>query len=306
MSAGIPPLPPSLRDEPDGDDLELLWVELESARPRPFPTGDTDRGWVELQGRLDASRVQRSRDGTGGLRSGLAAAAVLLLLLTGAVTWVGLPSGVEAPPGTMASFTLPDGSTADLNSGSRLEWRRSLLPWGDPSRTFRLRGEAYLSVVSSSRPFVVETFNARITVLGTRFNVRAREGIEPNTEVVLEEGRVQVAALDGGPVVELAPGEGSVVLPGAEAPRDPAPVQVDRALLWREQGFSVVDRTLRSVLEELSLRYGAEIRMGAAVDGLQRLNVHYGRLGNPRDVLADIAVARGLRFRETSTGFEVY
>ena len=306
MSAGIPPLPPSLGDEPDRDDLERLWVELEPARPHPLPAGDTDRGWAELRGHLESARVPSPRSWAGGLRSGLAAAAVLLLLLTGAVTWVGLPTGVEAPPGTMASFTLPDGSTADLNSGSRLEWRRSLLPWGDPSRTFRLEGEAYLSVVSSSRPFVVETFNARITVLGTRFNVRAREGIEPTTEVVLEEGRVQVAALAGGDGVELAPGQGSAVLPGAAAPQAPSPVPVDRALLWREQGFSVVDRTLTVVLEELSLRYGSEIRMGDEVDGAQRLNVHYGRLGNPRDVLSDIAVARGLRFRETSTGFEVY
>ena len=46
----------------------------------------------------------------------------------------------------------------------------------------RLTGEAYFDVVEEDAPFVVETFNAEVRVLGTRFNVRAwPEGMARHT-----------------------------------------------------------------------------------------------------------------------------
>lgn len=330
MNAGIPPIPPELRGESDASELERIWAELEAVRPAPVPVEATDQDWAELRARMGTSALARelevrSRPHPGSptapsprlrrevpegrglsFQRGLAAAAGLLLLMTGSLALLGLPGRAVALPGESVAVTLPDGSRAELNSGSSIRWRRSILPGASPPRSYRLSGEAFLSVVAGDRPFVVETFNAEVTVLGTRFNVRAREGIGAGTEVVLEEGRVRLAHGETGVAVELSPGEGARVPVGAQAPEAPEPVEVDRVLVWRERGFSAVQVPLSGILAELSLRYAIEIGLAGEVDGSQRLTVHYARLGDLREVLSDLATARGLRFRETNGGFEVY
>lgn len=330
MKPGIPPIPPELGDEPDVQDLERIWRDLEAARPSPVPVESTDRDWAELKARMGPSALAhelevRSRPhsigspgssprggGSGrapvpsAVRRTLAAAAVLLLLVSGSLALLGLPGRAVALPGESVTVTLPDGSVAELNSGSTLRWTRSILPGASPVRTYRLAGEAFLDVVPGERPFVVETHNAQITVLGTRFNVRAREELGSGTEVVLEEGRVRLSHGGSGESVELAPGEAAVVDSGAVAPGLPRPVELDRALVWRDRGFSAVQYRLSDILGELSLRYGVEIGLADPVDGSQRLTVHYARLGDLREVLSDLSTARGLRFREMNGGFEVY
>lgn len=320
MTPGIPPIPPELGEEPDAPELERIWAELEAVRPAPVPVEATDQDWAGLRARMATSALARElevrsrpRSGssspvgnTGSFRRGLVAAAVAALLMTGSLALLGLPDGAAARPGESVAVNLPDGSRAELNSGSSIRWRRSILPGASPPRSYRLSGEAFLSVVAGDRPFVLETFNAQVTVLGTRFNVRAREGSGAGTEVVLEEGRVRLAHGETGVAVELSPGEGAGVAPDARAPGTPEPVEVDRALVWRERGFSAVQVPLAEILAELALRYAVELGVAGGVDGSQRLTVHYARLGDVREVLSDLSTARGLRFRETNSGFEVY
>lgn len=318
MPPSIPPFPPEWREEPDAPELERIWADLEAARRAPVPVEATDRDWAELRTRLGTPALARELEArsrpsshsgartSSALRRPLAAAAVLVLVLAGSLALLGLPAGIEALPGETVSATLPDGSTAELNSGSSIRWRRSILPGSRPPRAYSLSGEAFLSVVPGARPFVLETYNARVTVLGTRFNVRAREGVGSGTEVVLEEGRVRLSHVDTGASVELAPGEAATVEESAAGPGVPRPVEVDRVLAWRDRGFSAVQDPLAEILEELSLRYGVDVGLADGVDGAQRLTVHYARLADLREVLSDLSTARGLRFRETNGGFEVY
>lgn len=318
MPPAIPPFPPEWGEEPDARELERLWADLEVARPAPVAVETTDQDWAELRTRLGTPALARELEArsrpsphsgvwaSAALRRPLAAAAVLVLVVAGSLTLLGLPAGIEALPGETVSATLPDGSTVELNSGSRIRWRRSIMPGSSPPRAYSLSGEAFLSVVPGAGSFVLETYNARVTVLGTRFNVRAREGVGSGTEVVLEEGRVRLSHTGTGAAVELAPGESAAMSEGAAGPAPPRPVEVDRVLAWRERGFSAVQRPLEEILLELSLRYGVDIGLTDGVDGAQRLTVHYARLGELREVLSDLSTARGLRFRETSGGFEVY
>lgn len=95
----------------------------------------------------------------------------------------------QVPYGQRVELTLPDGSAVWLNSGARIEYpavfRRD-------ARQVRLEGEAYFEVShDAARPFSVETFASRISVLGTRFNVVADEAHDRFTTTLLE-GRVQV------------------------------------------------------------------------------------------------------------------
>jgi ferric-dicitrate binding protein FerR (iron transport regulator) len=96
-------------------------------------------------------------------------------------------STLFAPMGSRIEFSLPDGTKGWLNSGSSLTYS---LPFTE-NRKLNLRGEAYFDVAHSMEyPFEISSGEARIKVLGTKFNVSAYPA-EKYIEVVLEEGKVE-------------------------------------------------------------------------------------------------------------------
>ncbi|MCL9802522.1 FecR family protein [Pseudomonas sp. AKS31] len=113
---------------------------------------------------------------------------------------LGLFSGLNHPGGYRAEFVtalgerkhvaLPDGSVIDLNSRSRL-----LVRFEQDRRLIELsEGEAMFSVAhDTSRPFVVEAGSGKVTVTGTRFDVR-RDVTQ--TRVAVEQGTVNVQGRD--------------------------------------------------------------------------------------------------------------
>jgi ferric-dicitrate binding protein FerR (iron transport regulator) len=82
---------------------------------------------------------------------------------------------------------LSDGSHIVLNAGSEVKYPEK---FGSDGREVYFWGEAFFEIASDpTRPFVIETGDARIKVLGTSFNVKAY----PNTgitEVVVNTGTV--------------------------------------------------------------------------------------------------------------------
>ena len=113
---------------------------------------------------------------------------------------LGLFSGLNHPGGYRAEFAtalgerkhvaLPDGSVIDLNSRSRLQVR-----YEKDRRIIELsEGEAMFSVEhDTARPFVVEAGHGKVTVTGTRFDVR-RDVTQ--TRVAVEQGTVKVQGRD--------------------------------------------------------------------------------------------------------------
>ncbi len=315
------PFPPELGDEPDARELEEVWDLLADPQPQASP-GEVDDAWTEVRKRtglgtedhvqptLKAESTDQGRGspspGTPFLRwgSGLAMAAAVAALALG--FGVLGESTLEAGPGETLMVTLEDGSMVELNSGSSLSHPRWTPPWSRPNRAVSLEGEAYFDVTPGDAPFVVETFNAQVTVLGTRFNLRARDELGGGTDLALESGRVRIAGRNGTTEVELAPGQRSSVALGTTDPSPPEGTELERILSWRTQGFAALDRPLGGIVAELERRFGVEIQLGDEVDPTDRLTLHYQEARDLRGILGDIATARGLRFRETSQGYELY
>ncbi|MEI6276137.1 MAG: FecR domain-containing protein [Prolixibacteraceae bacterium] len=94
---------------------------------------------------------------------------------------------IKAPAWTRAQFSLPDGTTGWLNSNSTVRYQGDF----NDHRSVTLRGEAFFDVHKDSKhPFVVNTNEIAVRVLGTRFNVASYEN-EKIVEVVLEEGSIE-------------------------------------------------------------------------------------------------------------------
>jgi ferric-dicitrate binding protein FerR (iron transport regulator) len=208
-----------------------------------------------------------------------------------------------APRGSSISFVLNDGTAVDLASGSVLTET-----WGRFSRERQvaLDGEAFFDVVPSEKPFVVETFNARIRVLGTAFNVRAwEEDLEHETVVTLQRGRLAVDAVDRPSGIVLQPGEMTVVRSDRTDPLVAETRSVDRIAAWRRGGIAFMNRSLDSVLKELERRYDVTIRLREADLAPEPILYLQPNPGPVQEVLADICFSKGLQFIPVQHGYEV-
>lgn len=333
---------------PERADLEALWKRLGSLR-RDDEVPETGAAWQSLQERLanrpadrpadrpappsrpdptvptnhQADRAptdrlpQPAREGDAARSSHRwagpwrVAAAVLVLVLGGVWAW-SLPVTVTAPPGERQTTTLPDGSTVHLNSESSLSYTRTFRAWpfGDAeTRGVHLDGEAFFDVRDGERPFVVETSDARVRVLGTQFNVRAGRGAQPGTRVTVSSGRVRVASVRNASaaVVLDTPGQSSTVANASARPSRPEPVDLERALVWRDGGFAVTDRPLTEIVRELERRYGVQIRIDASVQNPSApLSLYYPTATGVETIVSDLCTARGLSYRPTSRGLLIY
>ena len=94
---------------------------------------------------------------------------------------------IKTRPAEEKSVLLSDGTKVILNSDSELTYNRN---YNKNNRSVHLIGEAYFSVEKGNIPFNVLTPYGKISVLGTSFNIRARND---GFEVGVNDGEVQVS-----------------------------------------------------------------------------------------------------------------
>ena len=89
----------------------------------------------------------------------------------------------------LKEITLSDGTKVKLDAGSSIKFPDK---FEDDKREVFLNGEAYFKVTSDLQtPFIVHTNQAEITVLGTKFNVRAWDQTH-KVAVVVVDGKVSL------------------------------------------------------------------------------------------------------------------
>lgn len=167
--------------------------------------------------------------------------------------------------GETKTVTLPDGSVVHLNGHSTLTLRED---WHEQAnREVVLAGEAFFAVTkqeaADGQPirFQVRTTGLRIDVLGTRFNVNHRRN---KTEVVLEEGRVEVSGDDVAD--DLATNRPTVMQPGdmltySETSHRLTKVAVDPKTIvsWQDKLLIFTDKPVAEIGLILSDSYGLQV-----------------------------------------------
>ena len=139
-------------------------------------------------------------------------------------------------------MALPDGSSFDLNTNSRVE-----VDYSQRTRVIRLeRGEAYFKVAHDThRPFWVHAGDRWVRAVGTAFNVYLRPA---GVEVTVSEGTVNVvnAAADESPPSDAAyaksaasvtAGEQADAHGRADVIRELDTIQLNRLLAWRKSSL---------------------------------------------------------------------
>ena len=160
-----------------------------------------------------------------------------------------------AANGARTEFALPDNSVVMLNAGSEADYNAG--DWNN-KREVKLNGEAFFKV-AKGKTFDVVTPMGTVTVVGTQFNVKARES---RFEVVCYEGKVKVAYQ--GKIVYLLPGDGI-------AYQDNSPVAMpDDAKQqpgWITNQATFVNEKPESVIDELERQYNVTIETAALPEG---------------------------------------
>jgi transmembrane sensor len=161
--------------------------------------------------------------------------------------------------GEQAAVALPDGSSFDLNTDSRI-W----VDYSQRQRVIRLeRGEAFFKVAhDTQRPFWVRAGDYWVRAVGTAFNVYLRP---TGVEVTVSEGTVKVvnatanepppsdAAITGFAAAVTA-GEQADVHGRAEVIHELNSAQISRLLAWRKGSLYFQDQPLGEVVNEM-MRY---------------------------------------------------
>lgn len=149
-------------------------------------------------------------------------------------------------------IVLYDGSLVWLNAGSELRYPNTFV---ENQRVVYLKGEAYFDVTKdNSHPFIVKTISSEISVLGTSFNVNAREN---SCVTTLVEGRVRMkhGAKDS---VELCAGQQALVT-GAEKIRVQE-VDTRYYTSWMNNMFAFRETPLREIATVLEDWYECKCR----------------------------------------------
>ena len=313
--------------QPNDSDEPLARL-LASSRAESFGPYFADR----VMRRVGAESSETSEAGASG-RSGVswipstlrldwsfpvrrAAVLAVLLFALSITSWSWLRTHVVTAPSATVATRLPDGTQVTLSPGSELRYRSFTLR---SERRVGLDGEAFFDVEKGTRPFVVATFDATITVTGTRFNVRAwRDDASPSTEVALVEGSVvfATAPTSPGPLSPAASGaahEPLVLRAGdsARIVRGSGPTMLvdapdpDRTASWLTGGVVFHDRPLADVLRDLERRFG--IRIHADPTTIDDRPATYLNPGTPdiEDVLDAMSFALRLRYSRTADGYQL-
>ncbi|WP_152974931.1 FecR family protein [Pseudomonas sp. RIT-PI-q] len=174
------------------------------------------------------------------------AAAVLLMvgLVALQTPWLDrLRADYATGTGEMRRVELADGSELQLNTDTAVQIRMD----AGERHVRLLRGEAWFVVTKdAARPFIVESGNGRVRVVGTQFSVAQRED---QTRVQVAEGRVEVNAGRGDPVY-LEPGR-AVEYQDRQLTAvhgfDPA-----SGFAWRQRQLVFRQQSLSEVVDELN------------------------------------------------------
>lgn len=198
---------------------------------------------------------------------------------------------VVVPNGKRASVKFEDGSIAWLNSGTKLVYPKV---FAEGKREIFVDGEIYLEVQKSeSKTFLVHSKAFDVSVLGTRFNVRAYSEDNENS-VVLVDGSVEVQ-IDSERQI-LKPEQGLFSSNGSVEIKQ---VDTYSYTCWKDGIMKVSGETLDNMFMRLSRHYNIKIQCNDSYITREKyrgkLNLH----DSLEEVLYNLSLSTPFLFKET-------
>ncbi len=178
---------------------------------------------------------------------------------------------ISTDAGQRSKVSLPDGSLVWLNAGTVIKYCPN-----KNERKVSLTGEAYFEVNhSQDYPFVVETEDTKIKVLGTKFNVSHYPGTKI-TEASLLSGKIIMSLDKNDKVINIRPGE-KVTYNSESQALDKTESIVQNDILWKQGVLVFENESFNDLIIKLERYYAVTFSYNRATFE----NIHYtGTINN--------------------------
>lgn len=229
---------------------EFVQIRDESAQ-LALPEFDLEAGLQDLIAKKSMPEVRAKITPIVSIKRWAVAAVILIAAMSSVIYFTvnqNTTLQIQTVAGSIETVRLPDGTEVILNSNSEISYDEET--WLN-NRTLALEGEAFFKVPSGS-PFVVETPNGSVTVLGTEFNVKSRAG---SFDASCFEGRIAVEVDEK--IEELTPGE--QIRFSEETGIEARMFEVSSEPRWTSGVIEIRELPLLLVIEELEAVFGIEI-----------------------------------------------
>lgn len=198
---------------------------------------------------------------------------------------------ISTSKGNQYQILLPDGTKVWLNAASSLKYPEVFT---GNERKVILSGEAYFEVAKNKdMPFIVQTRNQDVQVLGTHFNINSYSD-EQSIKTTLLEGAIKVTNANFSKI--LKPGEQSLVenngLGNINVIKN---IDVDSEIAWKKGLFSFNNVALKTILIQLERWYDIKIDYQSIPD--KRYNGMVPRKSNLSEVLHMLELTGNISFK---------
>ncbi|RBL88567.1 FecR family protein [Chitinophaga flava] len=292
-------------DENDLSDLEVVAREYYQAEG-PEVKNLLDERLSALLLKKIHRRAGITQPGIFTLYGRKIAAAAAIILVAGASWYLVIQQQVKQlvtnSGNARKTVTLPDGSVVYLEKSSSITYAEN---FGKKNRTLQLNGEAFFEVSQDSHhPFIISSALINTTVLGTSFNMEARN--REVAKVVVVSGMVQVNTNEGGtnshkPLV-LSANKSAVYHPASKGLQLADATDDARFFTQKQNGkFVYKGQALTMVLNDLQRFYNVPLR---SEKKLEQCNF-YGDFNTADDLqqaLTLIAVTLNAKIRKDANG----
>lgn len=280
--------------EPD-DRIELIIDQLAASTRSPRGRYKADESYKILRSRLFTGQYRI------GAKQIISIAASIALLLT--LTWSiynYMTSVSILTISTMAdiqTLTLPDNTEVTLNRYSSLTYPSK---FKEKNREVSIIGEVYFEVAKDEKhPFIVQTGNIDVEVLGTHFNV---EAYPQNAEIrtTLLEGRVAVRNKERDVEVILNPNESAIYhIANKELSKEVTTNAVNE-IAWRKGEFVFEHQPLGEIVCQLSNAFNTTIIVDDAANATYKLTARFTNGETLHEILDLLLPAGGFTYTETN------
>lgn len=244
--------------------------------------------WADLQNKMPDKPAGKSRR-LGGRVTQYAAAAVLFVLVALGAVVSTYTKTVTCLPGNHLVATLPDGSRVDLNAGSSLKYYP--LKW-KLERKLLFEGEGYFNV-QKGKKFTVISANGTTQVVGTSFNIYARD---ENYRVTCLTGKVKVNSGNNRAVL-LTPNNHAELKEGKLVVKKM--FNAEEAVSWTNNKFFFAGRPLQEVIDEIERQYAVTIHLQPELKD-RNFGSNFSKKYNVEEVLDFVCKPMKLKFEKQS------
>ncbi len=205
--------------------------------------------------------------------------------------------------GKKSMIVLSDGTKVWLNAGSQLVYPAVFLK---DTREVSLIGEAFFDVFKNPRkPFIVNSSDVKIQVLGTRFDISAYPE-DKVIQTVLEEGKINLKYTGNGIfkrdyVVEMEPNQ-MVEFDKVSREANSSVVNVTKYISWKEGMLEFDKVVLAKAMKQVERFYNVKIFFDDLSIGAYKLSGKLDLKDEPEKVLNVIKLTVPIDWQRKSNG----